>query len=114
MRIFCFFKLENFPILKKLELNHKCEPFGDLDAHDKLEVLQILCDLLLVSKEFVGIIDSFEEKLQQMKLAIDHDLDLLVGKLNITRVELRQNRVKHFKEIQESKFVFVTKNRCFN
>ena len=104
--------MEKLPILRKLEIDHKCEPFGELDAHEKLEVLQILCDLLLVSKEFKGIIESLEEKIQEMKLAIDHDFDLLAGKLNITRAELRQNRVRHFKEIQESKFV--NKNRSFN
>lgn len=108
-----FYKFEKFPILKKLEIDHKCEPFGELNAHEKLEVLQILCDLLLVSQEFESIIQSFEEKLQQVKLAIDHDFDLLAGRLSLTRAELRQNRVKHFKEIQESKFVF-DQNRSYN
>lgn len=105
------FKLEQFPILKKLDTDLKCEPFGNLEPHEKLELLQLLCDHLLVTQEYQDFVESLETNIQKLKTSIDHDLNVLATKLNLERSELMYNkREKHFRKIEESKLVCILPN----
>ena len=98
------FKLDYFGVMKKLEINHSNEPFGDLNVGDKLDVLKIFCDQLFLSNTFRQSIKNREEELANLKTLVNDQEEALALKLEITVQELRNNKDKYFNEILESKY----------
>jgi hypothetical protein len=98
------FKFDYFGVMKKLEINHSNEPFGDLTVGDKLDVLKIFCDQLFLSDTFRQSLKSREEELANLKTLLNDQEEALALKLEITVQELRNNKDKYFNEILESKY----------
>ena len=92
--------------MKKLEKNHSAEPFGDLNMLDKLDLLKVLCDELLMSDEFSSAIKRIECRLVDLKDEISQELLALAEKKEMTLHKFVASEQKYFKEIQESKLEF--------
>jgi hypothetical protein len=85
-------KYDVFPVLKQLEMDQSEEPFGDLTANDKLQLVRALCEILLRGRKYEELKESVDRKLTANATLIQTHETHIIRLLDMSSDELKEKR----------------------
>lgn len=89
--------------MNELEINYSEEPFGDLSTYSKIQLLQTLCDQLLLGEKFEKIKGELELGIEKSKANIQDRESKLAKALKVADKDFTKSREKYMKEARDKK-----------